>query len=46
MVVALIVHRIVAVWIVSWLTMIADEFVPELIRFEDCYGVGVYYMGR
>ena len=41
----LIVHGIVAVWIVSWLTLIADGLYLDRYVSRTCYEVGVYNMG-
>jgi len=42
-VVALIVRGIVTVWIVSWLTLIADGLYLDKYVSRTCYGVDVYY---
>jgi hypothetical protein len=42
-VVALIVHRIVAVWTVPWFTLIMDGLYLDRYVLRTCYGVGVYY---
>ena len=42
MVLALIVRGIVNVWVVSWLTLIADRLFLNRYISRTCYGVGVY----
>ena len=37
-------RRIVTVWIMSWLTLIADGLYQDRYVSRTCYGVGVYYI--